>query len=51
MIRFPQVNKPLRHLILGAFGVDAVRNRLQRTLADIEQWRETSVPADFLPGQ
>ena len=51
MIRITQVDKPPRHLILGAFGVDAVRNRLQRTLADVEQWRETSVAADFPPGQ
>ena len=51
MIRITQVDKPPRHLVLGAIGVDAARNRLQRTLADIEQWRETSVSADFPPGQ
>ena len=50
MIRITQAENPPRHLVLGAFGVEAVRSRLQRTLADIEQWRDASVGADFPKG-
>ncbi len=38
---------PPRHLVLGAIGVAAVTTVLQRTLAEIEAWRATSVGADF----
>jgi short-subunit dehydrogenase len=34
MIRITEVEKPPRHLVLGAFGVDAVANRLRAALAD-----------------
>jgi len=48
MIRITESGeKAPRHLVLGAFGVDAVTKRLQATLADIEKWRETSIGADF----
>ncbi len=47
MIRITETQHPPRHLVLGAFGVDAVSKRLHATLADIEAWRETSVGADF----
>lgn len=47
MIRITETDKPPRHLVLGAWGVDAVTNRLKATLADIDAWRETSVGADF----
>jgi hypothetical protein len=47
MIRITETDKPPRHLVLGAWGVDAVTNRLRATLADIDAWRETSVGADF----
>jgi len=47
MIRVTESEKPPRHLVLGAWGVDAVTNRLKATLADIDAWRETSVGADF----
>jgi NAD(P)-dependent dehydrogenase (short-subunit alcohol dehydrogenase family) len=36
-----------RHLVLGAFGVDAVTERLRATLEDIDRWRGTSIAADF----
>lgn len=51
MIRLTEVEKPPRHLVLGAFGVDAVANRLRATLADIEAWREVSVATDFPAGE
>ncbi|EEF22958.1 conserved hypothetical protein [Ricinus communis] len=48
MIRITESEeKAPRHLVLGAFGVDAVTKRLQATLADIEKWRGTSIGADF----
>lgn len=47
MIRITESDQPPRHLVLGAFGVDAVSKRLHSTLADIEAWRDTSVGADF----
>ena len=50
MIRVTEVEKPPRHLVLGAFGVDAVSQRLRAALADIEAWRETSLGADYPVG-
>ena len=48
MIRITESEeKAPRHLVLGAFGVDAVTKRLQATLADIEKWRGTSIGAEF----
>ncbi|WP_109479624.1 oxidoreductase [Paraburkholderia sp. C35] len=47
MIRLTEADNPPRHLVLGAFGVDAVSKRLHATLADIDAWRETSLGADF----
>jgi len=50
MIRITEVEQPPRHLVLGAFGVDAVANRLRAALADIDAWRATSVATDFPEG-
>ncbi len=36
-----------RHLVLGAMGYDAVSNRLQERLAEIQAQREASLSADF----
>ena len=47
MICITQTDNPPRHLVLGAFGVEAVRGRLQSTLADLDQWQDTSLAADF----
>ncbi|SDD49589.1 oxidoreductase [Paraburkholderia lycopersici] len=47
MIRITEVEDPPRHLVLGAFGVDAVANRLRAALADIEAWRALSLGTDF----
>lgn len=49
MIRISEVEHPPRHLLLGAFAVDAVTNALQATLAEIDAWRETSLATDFQP--
>lgn len=51
MIRITEVEKPPRHLVLGAFGVDVVANRLREALADIDEWRATSVGTDFPEGK
>lgn len=50
MIRITETEKPPRHLVLGAFGVDAVANRLRAALADIEAWRELSLGTDYPAG-
>ena len=47
MISITEVDPAPRHLVLGAFGIKAVRGRLQRTLADLEQWQALSLAADF----
>ncbi len=36
-----------RHLVLGAFGVEWVVNRLHATLEDIRAWRDLGCAADF----
>ncbi|MBV8261423.1 MAG: SDR family NAD(P)-dependent oxidoreductase [Paraburkholderia sp.] len=50
MIRIAEVENPPRHLVLGAFGVEAVANRLRAALADIEAWRELSLGTDYPAG-
>ncbi|SIT36752.1 Short-chain dehydrogenase [Paraburkholderia piptadeniae] len=50
MIRITETDEPPRHLVLGAFGVDAVSKRLHAALADIDAWRKTSLGADFPDG-
>lgn len=47
MIRVTEMENPPRHLVLGAWGYDAVTTRLKQALADIEAWRETSLGADY----
>jgi NAD(P)-dependent dehydrogenase (short-subunit alcohol dehydrogenase family) len=47
MIHITETDNPPRHLVLGAFGVDAVTNRLKATLAEIEAWQATSLATDF----
>jgi NAD(P)-dependent dehydrogenase (short-subunit alcohol dehydrogenase family) len=51
MIRITEVEKPPRHLVLGAFGVEAVANQLRATLAEIDEWRATSLATDFPEGE
>ncbi|XYD07647.1 oxidoreductase [Methylobacterium sp. NMS12] len=47
MIRVTEMADPPRHLVLGAWGYDAVTTRLRQRLAEIEAWRETSLGADY----
>ena len=47
MIRVTEMDAPPRHLVLGAWGYDAVTTRLKQALAEIEAWRETSLGADY----
>ncbi|WP_321888693.1 oxidoreductase [Paraburkholderia bannensis] len=51
MIRVSEVENPPRHLVLGAFGVDAVAARLRAALADIDGWRDASLAADYPEGE
>ena len=50
MIAVTEHDSPPRHLVLGAFGVDAVTRKLRASLAEIEAWRETGLATDF-PGE
>jgi short-subunit dehydrogenase len=47
MIALTELPKPPRHLVLGAFGLEAVTKKLTSTLAEIEVWRETGLLTDF----
>jgi NAD(P)-dependent dehydrogenase (short-subunit alcohol dehydrogenase family) len=47
MIGITQTDKAPRHLVLGAFGYDAVTKKLRERLELIESWKETSLGADF----
>ncbi|HEX4766987.1 MAG TPA: oxidoreductase [Lichenihabitans sp.] len=47
MIRITEIDDPPKHLVLGAFGIEAVTAKLKDTLAEIETWRETGLSADF----
>ncbi|MDF2598218.1 MAG: family NAD(P)-dependent oxidoreductase [Methylobacterium brachiatum] len=50
MIRVTELANPPRHLLLGAWGYEAVTSRLKQRLAEIEAWRETSLGADYPEG-
>jgi len=45
-----EIDNPPRHLVLGAWGYEAVTTRLKQTLAEIETWRATSLGADYPEG-
>lgn len=47
MIRITEIEQPPRHFVLGAVGIDGVANKLGRTLADLEKWREAGLATDF----
>jgi NAD(P)-dependent dehydrogenase (short-subunit alcohol dehydrogenase family) len=47
MIHITEIPSPPRHLVIGAWGLDAVTNKLKTTLAEIEAWRETGLATDF----
>ncbi|EIC85989.1 oxidoreductase [Serratia sp. M24T3] len=47
MIAITQSENAPRHLVLGAWGHDAVTQKLAQRLKEIEDWKETSVGTDF----
>ena len=47
MIQLTESEHPPRHLVLGAWGVNAVANQLKATVAEVEAWRDTGIAADF----
>jgi NAD(P)-dependent dehydrogenase (short-subunit alcohol dehydrogenase family) len=49
MIKAVEAENAPRHLVLGAFGVDAVRGKLVSVIEEIDAWKETSLGADFPP--
>ena len=49
MIRVVEDANPPRHLVLGAWGLDAVTGKLSDTLAEIEAWRDVGLAADYPP--
>ncbi len=47
MIHVTEIEQPPRHLVLGAWGHDAVSKRLKQRLDEIEAWREQGLAADY----
>lgn len=47
MIAITEHANPPRHLVMGAWGHDAVTSKLKERLAEIEAWKQTSVETDF----
>jgi NAD(P)-dependent dehydrogenase (short-subunit alcohol dehydrogenase family) len=47
MIALAEMAEPPRHLVLGAFGVDAVGSALKRKVGDLEKFREMSLNTDY----
>lgn len=47
MIEITESDNPPRHLVMGAWGHDAVVNKLKERLAEIEAWKAMSVGTDF----
>ncbi|MDB5829384.1 MAG: short-chain dehydrogenase/reductase [Variovorax sp.] len=47
MIHITEIENPPRHLVLGAIGFENVTKTLKKSLAEIEQWKETSLGTDF----
>ncbi len=47
MIRVVEAADPPRHLVLGAFGLDAVTGKLSETLKEIEAWRDVGLATDY----
>ena len=47
IIALAQEAEPPRHMVLGAWGIDQVTERLRRRLNEIEARREASVATDF----
>ncbi|MCZ4058076.1 oxidoreductase [Pantoea sp. LMR881] len=47
MIAITRHDNPPRHLVMGAWGYEAVTDKLKARLAQIEAWKQTSVETDF----
>ena len=47
MIAVTEQADPPRHLVLGAFGINAVTGKLRATLAEVEAWRDVGIATDF----
>jgi NAD(P)-dependent dehydrogenase (short-subunit alcohol dehydrogenase family) len=47
IIHIASIDKPPRHLVLGAFGLNAVTTSLKERLTEIEAWRKTGEETDF----
>ncbi len=47
MIHVTEIDQPPRHLVLGAWGHDAVSKRLKQRLDEIEAWREQGLATDY----
>ncbi len=47
MIHVTETSNPPRHLVLGAWGHDAVSKRLKQRLEEIEAWREQGLATDY----
>jgi len=47
IIKAVEAENPPRHLVLGAFGVEAVRSKLAGVIEEIDAWKETSLGTDF----
>jgi NAD(P)-dependent dehydrogenase (short-subunit alcohol dehydrogenase family) len=47
MIAVTEQADPPRHLVLGAFGIEAVTGKLRTTLAEVEAWRDIGIATDF----
>lgn len=47
MIRVVESADPPLHLVLGAWGLEAVTTKLRETLAEVEAWREAGLGADY----
>ena len=47
MIRITEIENPPRHLVLGAFGIDAVTSKLKAALSEVDAWREAGLATDF----
>jgi NAD(P)-dependent dehydrogenase (short-subunit alcohol dehydrogenase family) len=47
IIHITEVDHAPRHLVLGAFGVKAVTDKLKERVEQIESWRETGLATDY----
>jgi hypothetical protein len=46
IIEVSQLERPPRHFVMGAIGVDAVTSKLRGRLAEVEAWGERGIATD-----